>query len=385
MTGLASAQETPTTSAPAEAKPAESMKPVEELSLDYLLNVAVAQGEAGSFGTRLEKLDTSVFLHAYLTLDYYNQNSQHSFDAHYFNVFVGGNVADRLFPEVQVELEHGNEFAVRFAQLDVKLHEAFIVRSGLFLVPFGLYNEFLYPEYLTKLPRSPLVLFYRDIIPVAWNDTGVQVRGKTNLSSALGLSYAAYLVNGLEQKDAAPKDGVIVEGGGIRGMRGNFRDLNNANKAFGGRLSLDLWDETLLFGVSGYRGMYTAEGRRFLTLLGSEVLFKKNKFYFRVEGAVALQDVSDAAEPDGLRQLTKQGVYALAAYSVIPQIEPAVAFDRIVLGGRVSDNVSRFTLGVNYRPFGQSNFVTRASYTFSRPDGSTTRDDIFMIQASMGI
>ena len=130
---------------------------LESISLEELLATPIRTGEAGSFGYSLEAMGIKPYLHGYATIDWAQRFQDgpdlNTFDAHYFNVFVGANIQDVVTPEIQIETEHGFEFAVRFAQVDVKVNDYLSVRAGLFLVPFGVYNEYLYPEYISKLPR----------------------------------------------------------------------------------------------------------------------------------------------------------------------------------------------------------------------------------------
>ncbi len=353
---------------------------IEDLSLELLLDQPLASGDVGGFGHRLdtrgaEKTKSNVFVHGYATVDYTSQRGTHSFDAHYFNVFFGATLLERVFPELQLELEHGNALLARFAQVDVRLAEAAVVRAGLFLVPFGTYNEFLYPEYLAKVGRGPLVLTHANIIPTVWNDVGLQLRGRVPFGKH-AFHYAAYLVNGLEQADPTPKDGVPSEGGGIRAMRGNYTDANFPNKSFGGRLGVELFEKAVGLGASAYRGIYTVEGSRWLTLVGLDAVVKWRALDLLIEGVQASQQVTAG-------ELVKRGVYAVLAYRLLEWLEPAVAFDRQVLGGSRAENKTRTTFNLNVLPFEQLRLVIRASYTVSLSD-TGSRDDIVLVQSSVG-
>ena len=73
------------------------------------------------------------------------------------------------------------EIEVRYAQLDFKLlpnSDALILRTGKFLTPAGEFNEYLYPEYLNKGINRAYV--NREIVPSAWGEVGIQLRGKFN-------------------------------------------------------------------------------------------------------------------------------------------------------------------------------------------------------------
>ena len=155
--------------------------------LDSLLNMDLGEvlelqssgrGEVGSFGYRLSSDEAKTTIHGYTTNEYFDQEGEVStFDNHYFNVFVGTQVEEKIFAEIQLEYEHGGEVVeIRYAQLDYKVSDAFIIRTGKFLVPINTFNEYLYPEYIYKAISRPFI--DRNIVPTAWGEVGLQVRGK---------------------------------------------------------------------------------------------------------------------------------------------------------------------------------------------------------------
>lgn len=360
---------------PDAAAPRPAAAPADEESLEAMLARRTEAGEVGSFGYRLESLKTEVYVHGFATLDFIAPIGKPSyFDPHYFNVFVGANIFERVFPEVQLELEHGNEFAIRYAQVDARAAKWLVVRAGLFLVPFGQFNEVLYPEYLSRTPRGPMVTTHSRIIPVAWNDVGLQLRGTWDWGQNRGLSYALYVSNGLEQK--SPTAGVVSDGGQLRSMRGNMLDANHGDKAIGGRLAVAPI-EGLLAGGSFYTGAYTTDGRQRLTMVGGDVSLKRWGLHALFEAAWV--GLTTSAGP-----LERWGLFGTLAYRVTPWLEPAVAIDR-TLGGTTATNGTRSSVGLNVRPVTQysENFVVRAFYTAIHTQAAAALEHLVILQTSV--
>jgi len=362
------------TSAPA----GEADNPIESVDLEDLLARPVRSGEAGSFGYGLESSLFKPYLRAYTTFDWYKQQGgTNTFDAHYFNVFTGVNIRDTIIPELQLEHEHGDEISVRYAQVDVRIIDELYVRAGLWLVPFGIYNEFLYPEYLTVLPRSPMVLSHRDIVPTAWNDVGIQLRGRAKVAADVAVDYALYVSNGLEQEDD-PTTPEVESGGSIRGMRGNFRDQHHGDKAVGGRVGVNPLDGVSL-GVSFYTGAYTEDGERRLSLFGAHGSYERDRLTVRVEGVYGVQTVPGP-------ELEKWGLYARAAYAITDWIQPALGFDVVRLDGAPEDDKWGLIGGINVRPHSEllPTLVLRLAAAHYQDEGANPDDDIVLSQMTLG-
>jgi len=203
-----------------------------DMNLEELMEVDIRTGKPGWFGTQLEQLTLKPYVHGYAVVDYrdYDLNRGKpidTFDMHYFNIIVGANIEEKIAAEVLLKYEHGgDDLGIRYGIIDYKIAEPAILLLGKFLVLMGKFNEFLSPEYANKLPDRPKCLW--NIVPIVWAESGVQLRGEYELTSDQSVNYAFYVVNGLEQSAG--------EGGNIRNMRGNNRDSNHSNKAYGGRI-----------------------------------------------------------------------------------------------------------------------------------------------------
>lgn len=345
---------------------------IEEISLEDLLAKEIAAGESGSFGYRLASYGIDPYLHAYAVMDFNDtEGKTNTFDMHYFNVFVGANINDVVVPEVQLEYEHGGEeIQMRFGQIDLRLAgDAFTLRAGKFLVPMGVYNEFLYPEFISKTPQRPFAL--REIVPVSWAEVGLQARGKYELGLGRGVNYAVYVVNGLEQSDGG-------DGGAIRGMRNNHRDKYSSDKAFGGKIEVEPLSG-LRLGFSTYMGAYTRDGAQDLSISDVNVGWTSGPWTLQSEYVWATQDVAAGADLD------KSGGYVLGSYRT-GKFEPVVQFDWIELDGAPEKDRERWTAGFNYFPFDDlaPSLVIKTSYEWVDNDGVDIDDNALWVQLAIG-
>lgn len=379
---------------------ADGVLDITHIDLEELMEVGDGSGGAGSFGFRLAGLQVQTFLHAFVTFDAalydpfdfdLTDAEPMTFDLRYFNVFVGAQVGERLMAEVQLEHEHGGEAAtVRTALLDYKLHDAAILRVGLFLTPFGRYNETLYPEYITVLPRAPFVHTMSHVIPTAWTEVGVQLRGEFH-QAGFDLGYMAYIVNGLEQADDETRPG-IDDGGHIRKMRGNFRDTNHVDKGIGARVYGRI-PERFEGGVSAYTGAYTVDGKQRLTMFDVDVELTVEKLLARVEGVYTRQGVAGG-------HIANWGVYARLAYRLHPKLRPAVGWDYMTIhregtalrdGNGIHATHWQVALGLDFIPWPESLPTTvlrlAASRQYSDSDGDgkdDAQDNLLLVQLTTG-
>lgn len=331
------------------------------------------KGRVGSFGKRLASISNFVSLNGYVTNEFfYKQDAPSTFDNHYFNVFVTGELNDRILAEIQLEYEHGGEdIQARYAQIDFKLlpnSDALILRTGKFLTPAGEFNEYLYPEYLNKIINRAYV--NREISPSAWAEVGIQLRGMLNTQDSGALArpyYSLYIVNGLQG----------ASGDGIRNLRGNNRDKNDNHKAIGGNLGVEIGEN---FNVSAnyYSGKYSDDGQLGLSIFGFSGHYDN--------GAVSIYGAYHMAnqELDGGGELKKNGFYIQGAYKFPFKLEPMIRYDQIDLDDatNLEGNRQRFTFGLNYHIF--QNTVIKCNYDIISDDGADIDDNILSLQFAVG-
>ncbi len=341
---------------PATEQPAPVPHDIEELDLAELLGIKT--GEVGAFAQDLRSRGVDLYVHGYAAWwmrnnDINRNHDSWTFSAHYFNLMFGVDVSERLILEMMLEEEHGgHEHALRYAFIDtVVVKDLLVLRGGRFLVPFGVFNEYVYPEYLNELPDRPLVLW--QIAPVSWAEVGAQVRGRADIGTG-NINYAVYVANGLQQSDSDPEDGVIDEAGSIRDMRNNFRDYDDDGKSFGGRLGVQALGGVDL-GVSGYTGPYTVDGELSLSMANADLSYLHGRWMFRSEFVRAWQQTS--ADP-----LIKQGFFVRGGFDISDVLTPVLQFDMADLGGRQS--LGRTTGGLVIHPIRKvgDNFSFKLAY-----------------------
>ncbi len=330
----------------------------------------------GGFGADLSKNASFVNFNGYITNEFFSQQGKRTtFDNHYFNIFISSQLTERIFIEGQLEYEHGGEeVELRYGYADYKVSEAFVVRSGKFLVPAGEFNEYLYPEYLNKTVSRAYV--NREISPSAWGEIGVQVRGRIATDGNATPFYAVYVVNGLNG----------ASGDGIRSLRNNFRDTDggsNDNKAVGGAFGVDLGDD-ITISTNYYSGKYTEDNELNLSILGASFYMNKENFSIWGEYHMATQEAyNDPTDVSlGVTDLNKNGFYIQGGFMVTDKFEPIVRYDEITLDGAPEGDRSRITFGANY--YLAKNAVVKINYELRSDDGADADDNLFGAQISIG-
>ncbi len=273
-----------------------------------------------------------------------------------------------------MEYEHGGQdIDLRYGYADYKFSDAFVVRTGKFLIPAGRFNEYLYPEYLNKTVNRAYV--NREISPSAWAEVGLQLRGRLKPVGSAVPFYSAYLVNGLNGDS----------GDGIRNLRGNARDSKggNDNKAIGGAIGAEI-DNDIKVSANIYNGKYTPDNELGLTIYGVSLYVDKEKFSFWSEYHGAVQEsYNDATDTSlGTTDLEKSGFYVQGGYMITKKIEAIGRYDQIELDGAPDDDRSRITVGLNYLL--AKNAIFKVNYEIVSDDRADPDDNLLGFQLSIG-
>jgi len=336
------------------------------------------RGTEGSFGKRLSKLSSFVSLNGYATNEFlYHEDGTSTFNNHYFNLLASAEISKHIFAEIQMEYEYGgSSLTARYAQIDYKFNDLFVIRSGKFLIPAGEYNEYLYPEYLSKTTTRAFV--NKEIVPVSWGEVGVQLRGQLKIngdSSVVRPFYSFYIVNGLRGE----------AGGNIRTMRGNALDTLAGSLAFGGNIGAEIGN---YFNIqfNFYKGDYNHAGDLDLQIYGSSLAFDNGKFSFYAAFHAAKQELSANSqktdnEDNNKQTLDKYGFYTQVAYRY-RNFEPVLRYDQIRLDGAEAGDRDRFTFALNYHFY--ENCVFKINYDLTKNKGIDLKDNLFSLQLSVG-
>ena len=141
---------------------------------------------------------------------------------------------ERLIVEAELETElEGTETKINLEYIDASyfLNKYVTIRAGKFLSPFGIYQDRLHPQWINKLPSTPLG-FNHDASPIGpTTEVGVDVRGNVPLGSAK-MNYSLYLSNGPSLNTSSSEISEIGQ------LNYSSAEDNNKNKSFGGRVGL---------------------------------------------------------------------------------------------------------------------------------------------------
>jgi len=162
-------------------------------------------------------------------------------------------ICEALFKE-------GEAVEIKQAWVSLGFSNYFIPKLGLYMVPFGKYNEENRP-YQTVLINFPLTSQY--LYPRDWRDLGLLIEGNVR-----GFNYSVYTGNGLKETDTLHK--------GIQ-----FYD-NNASKSIGGKIGLFV-DQGFEVSYSHFRGKYDDEEERSLVYHGANIDWQAESFRILAE------------------------------------------------------------------------------------------------------
>ncbi len=303
-----------------------------------------------------------------------------TFKAHRLILQASSYLHDNLFFNTEVEFEYGGqinantndgELKIEQAWADYRIDDAFILRGGVVLMPFGIVNV-LHDSDVRETTTRPLMA--GSVVPTTWMDTGAGFHGLLFPTEDIQLSYEAYATNGLGNKISAAD--------GLKKARPSFKDDNNGNKAISGRVALSPW-LGLEFGLSGYRGMY--DQSRSLTMLGGDAALAAGPFELLGEYANSLTEGGSFTTGSGATATTTaipgsmDGYYVEGRYRFFPDLLQGTFLGRgggfpqasMALIGRygaadtdkatagVTDK-TEYVVGFNYRPV--QTFVTKLEY-----------------------
>ncbi len=275
----------------------------------------------------------------YLSFDYIKgqqqtEISQGTFQNAQFGLIFSGPVASKIDYTSEIRLQEEDRVGIYQALVGFRPSESFILKLGLYLVPFGKYNQSNRPHQ-TALINNPLNV--EEIFPSDWRDIGILVEGKIR-----GLTYSAYMGNGLRESEA------------LEGAQ-QFKD-NNSDKGKGMRIGFSL-SRVLEVGYSLYSGKYDDGNKRDLSLHGIDLTWISEDFYIfseysraHLEGPEGFQKgqaegyfVQVSIDLDNLRPVAS---YQWSKYEDPFHGQGFIAPD--YAGGGISEEKTRWALGLLY-------------------------------------
>ncbi|MBA3655868.1 MAG: hypothetical protein H0W69_00785 [Gemmatimonadaceae bacterium] len=338
------------------------------------------------------KFGNRTALGGYVDFEYRNNFTKKTsvFDQQRLIPFIFAEITDQLHFGTEIEFEHaprievedgvaegGGAVEVEFATLDYTLSEAFNVRGGLLLSPLGRFN-LVHDSPINDLTDRPLM--HRDIIPTTLSEPGFGFFGTVYPSERAVLSYEAYLVNGFTSH-IITEDGVRVRDGRSIGEEDN----NNA-KSFVGRLAFSPF-LGLELGASAHTGAFASRdgafrGNERLTIAALDATLQRGPVELLGEYSQLSADLPATLRATGVADAQSglyvqgnlhfgSGILAPKATSVFTGVVryDRVDFDRDAAG----DTRERVTLGINWRPVGESVLKADFQWNWATAAGTDTR------------
>src|SRR5437870_4074981 len=160
----------------------------------------------------------------------------------------------------EIEYEFGSrEIDVEQAYVEWKIRPEFAFRGGIIVPALGRFNVF-HDSYLNLTTVRPLINQF--IVPTAYRDAGVGIRGRFKLPHKMKFSYEANLVNGMQgtnaDGEATPFSRLLGQSSAAEPGQIAFQ-AENRRKAIVGRVGLSPI-AGLEFGVSAYNGKFNQRG-----------------------------------------------------------------------------------------------------------------------------
>lgn len=301
----------------------------------------------------------------YLALEYVKGQPESAFPHGAIeNLLAGflaaGSVGQRFGFTAEVQAHGVDAFALNQAWAGFLPSQAFTVRAGLFLVPFGQWNTASRPHE-TVLIRTPLNLEY--LYPASWRDLGVLVHGQIGV-----LSYDAYLGNGLAETPGETTLAYVQQ----------FRN-NNTDMAKGGRIGLVL-GQGLQAGASYYTGKYDDQNMRDLTLEGADLSWVTAQWEVHGEYTKALIE-----NPQPFSRGASEGWHLWMCMS-FRGVQPIGSFQKVKVTdnyhlGDVGIDRSRWSAGLRY-VLSQTLFV-KFEYDWNKEKGTPLNDNQWQVQLGL--
>ncbi len=307
----------------------------------------------------------------YLSFEYIKGQEQTDVtDGTFRNSQLGLIFSDEIAPSIdyvaEIRFKEESRIEIEQAWVGFNLSESLNIRLGMYIVPFGKYNQINRPHQ-TMLIRTPLIV--EKMFPSSWRDIGVRLEGRTG-----GIYYSAYLGNGLYENDS-------LEGGQ------QFED-NNPNKAKGTRLGTAL-SESLEVAVSYYRGKYDDANERDLILQGIDLVWSSEGFQILSEYLKA-----NIKNPENFAEGKVEGFYVQGSF-VTGKLRPVVSYQRLKYedpfhgpgfsipdpGAGISEEKSRWALGFVY--IASENVFISFEYDLNRVKDQELKDDSYSLQVAI--
>jgi len=323
-------------------------------------------------------------------------NTPSNFGATFAPIFLW-QLNDKLLVESEIEMELEDTSTIvnlEYADISYELNDYMTLDAGKFLNPMNIFVERYEPNWINKLPDTPLAI-YDGILPES--NVGVQLRGAVPIGPSR-LKYAGYASN-------APR--LIADDSEAAGQLqfDNFTSLSDY-KAYGGRLGLEV-----IPGVEAGYGVQYANVTANTGGVGSTSSFLQSvdlevkrdspalKGAFTLLGQYAWSNVGDVTyDPNGDLGFgptnftnNRSGGYLQLSYRPKRLSDFLNRFEFIVRGDMANAPSSapgafderRLTLGVDY--WLTSFTVLKAAYELDERTNGEPNQNGFLLQIATGL
>src|SRR2546426_9768766 len=307
----------------------------------------------------------------------------------------------------EIEYEFGaREIDVEQAYVEWKVRPQFAFRGGIIVPAIGRFNTF-HDSYLNLTTIRPLINQF--IVPSAYRDTGIGIRGRFKLPHKMKFSYEANLVNGMQgtnaDGEATPLSRLLGQSSAAEPGQIAFQ-AENRRKAIVGRVGLAPI-AGLEFGVSAYNGKFNKRGEasQSVTILFIDGSYRRGELTINGEygrsnivGGIPRRSPSpplvDPNDPNTITELAEfvaqrspgqdgfylEGIYRFPSPIAVKKFDdgayvaPVVRYEIVRLDRTIPNfylNRARTTLGLNIAP--SSTVIFKLNYLFNRTFGPVPR------------
>jgi hypothetical protein len=307
----------------------------------------------------------------------------------------------------EIEWEFGSrEIDIEQAYVEWKMRPELAFRGGIIVPALGRFNTY-HDSYLNLTTIRPLINQF--IVPTAYRDAGIGVRGRFKLPHKMKLTYQADIVNGMRSTNAddEPTPFSRLLGQASAAEPGLFAfQAQTRRKAVVGRIGLSPVDG-LEFGVSAYNGRFTnldeppqsatilfVDGSYHRGALAINGEFGRSNIVGGIPRRSPLPPAIDPGNPESIAALAtfvaerspgQDGFYLEGTYKFSPHrlaekfdegsyIAPVVRYEVVRLDRTISNfylNRSRTTVGLNLAP--SATVIFKFNYLFNHTFGPVPR------------
>lgn len=308
----------------------------------------------------------------------------------------------------EIEYEFGSrEIDVEQAYVEWRVRPEFAFRGGIIVPAIGRFNTY-HDSYLNLTTIRPLINQF--IVPSAYRDAGIGVRGRFKLRRNIKLSYEADLVNGMQgtnaDGEATPFSRLLGQSSAAEPGAVAFQDPNR-NKAVTARLGFSPFTG-FEFGGSVYNGKFNRsdEAPQSATIYFFDTSYHRGALAINAEygrsnivgGGIARKSsalpVLDPRDPNSVEALAEyvaqrspgqDGFYVEGTYKFRPRfivgkfdedgyVAPVGRYEVVRLDRTIPSfylNRARATLGLNIAP--SSTVIFKLNYLFNHAFGPVPR------------